>query len=233
MSGAGFPPAVLFDLDGTLLDSAPDFVATCTALLAERGRAPVDAQRLRPVVSKGARAMLSVAFPELDAAARDALVPGFLKDYEARIGQHARLFEGVPAMLDALDAAGTVWGIVTNKPEYLARLILPQQGWQQRCAVLVGGDTLAERKPHPLPLLYAAQALAVAAPDCVYVGDDERDIQAARAAGMPSVAALWGYRLDEDDPARWQADCQVDDPACLGVPANWPRTPSTPWPSRP
>ena len=115
-------------------------------------------------------------------------------------------------MLAALDAAGTVWGIVTNKPEYLARLIVPQYGWQQRCAVLVGGDSLAERKPHPLPLLHAAQAIAVAAEDCVYVGDDERDIIAARAAAMPSVAALWGYRLHSDDP--WP-----------GRPTCWSRTP--------
>ncbi len=98
--------------------------------------------------------MVSAAFPELDVAARDALME-FLQRYEALIGQHAVLFDGVAGMLAALDEAGTVWGIVTNKPEYLARLILPQHGWQQRCAVLVGGDSLAERKPHPLPLLRA------------------------------------------------------------------------------
>ncbi|HBP02817.1 MAG TPA: phosphoglycolate phosphatase, partial [Stenotrophomonas sp.] len=147
MTAARFPRAVLFDLDGTLLDSAPDFVATCDAMLAERGRAPIDPAALRPVVSKGSRAMVSAAFPELDVVARDALIPEFLQRYEALIGQHAVLFDGVAGMLAALDDAGTVWGIVTNKPEYLARLILPQHGWQQRCAVLVGGDSLAERKP--------------------------------------------------------------------------------------
>ena len=137
MTAARFPRAVLFDLDGTLLDSAPDFVATCNAMLAERGRAPIDPAVLRPVVSKGSRAMVGAAFPDLDAAARDALIPEFLQRYEALIGQHAVLFDGVAGMLAALDDAGTVWGIVTNKPEYLARLILPQHGWQQRCAVLV------------------------------------------------------------------------------------------------
>lgn len=222
MTTVAFPRAVLFDLDGTLLDSAPDFVATCNAMLSMRDRAPVDAVQLRTVVSKGARAMLSVAFPECDAADRDALVPEFLQRYEALIGQHAVLFDGVAGMLDALDGAGTKWGIVTNKPEYLARLILPQQGWQQRSAVLVGGDTLAERKPHPLPLLHAARIMGVAPADCVYVGDDERDIIAARAAAMPSVAALWGYRLESDDPLAWQADVLAESAAQLGKASGWP-----------
>ncbi|KAG0753910.1 hypothetical protein G6F22_021247 [Rhizopus arrhizus] len=131
-------------------------------------------------------------------------------------------------MLAALDEAGTVWGIVTNKPEYLARLILPQYGWQQRCAVLVGGDTLAERKPHPLPLLHAAQAIGIAAEDCVYVGDDERDILAARAAAMPSVAALWGYRLHSDDPLAWQADVLVENAGLLQLASLWPTRPAAP-----
>ena len=230
MTSARFPRAVLFDLDGTLLDSAPDFVATCNAMLAERGRAAIDPAQLRPVV-QGSRAMVGAAFPDLDAAARDALIPEFLQRYEALIGQHAVLFDGVAGMLAALDEAGTVWGIVTNKPEYLARLILPQQGWQQRCAVLVGGDSLAERKPHPLPLLHAAQAIGMAAEDCVYVGDDERDIIAARAAAMPSVAALWGYRLQSDDPLAWQADVLVENAELLQLASLWP-TGRQPRPSR-
>ncbi len=228
MSATRFPRAVLFDLDGTLLDSAPDFVATSNAMLAARGHAPVTLQRLRPVVSKGARAMLSATFPGLPDNERDALVPEFLQRYQALIGQHAVLFEGVAGMLQALETVGARWGIVTNKPEYLARLILPQQQWQQRCAVLVGGDTLAERKPHPLPLLHAAQAMGVDAAQCVYVGDDERDIQAARAAGMPSVAALWGYRLDDDDPVSWQADAMVADPTQLQQADCWPTPPASP-----
>lgn len=228
MTPAAYPRAVLFDLDGTLLDSAPDFVATLDAMLGERGRAPIDPMVLRPVVSKGSRAMVSAAFPELSTDERDALIPEFLQRYEALIGQHAVLFDGVAGMLAALDAAGTIWGIVTNKPEYLARLIVPQHGWQQRCAVLVGGDTLAERKPHPLPLLHAAQAIGIAAGDCVYVGDDERDILAARAANMPSVAALWGYRLHSDDPLAWQADVVVENAELLQLASLWPTRPAAP-----
>ncbi len=217
-----FPRCVLFDLDGTLLDSAPDFVATCNAMLAARGRAPVDPAQLRPVVSKGSRAMVGAAFPDLDANAREALIPEFLQRYEALIGKHAVLFDGVVELLAALEADGARWGIITNKPEYLARLILPQHGWQARCAVLIGGDSLAERKPHPLPLLHGASLLGMAPAQCVYVGDDERDIIAARAAGMVSVAALWGYRLAADVPQAWQADVLVDDPADLQRPGAWP-----------
>jgi phosphoglycolate phosphatase len=228
MTAVRFPPAALFDLDGTLLDSAPDFVATAADMLAARGRPPISLEVLRPVVSKGSRAMLAAAFPDLPGDQRDALIPEFLQRYEALIGQHARLFDGVAGMLAALDAAGVRWGIVTNKPEYLAQLILPQHGWQARCAVLVGGDSLPERKPHPLPLLHAAQAIGIEPSQCVYVGDDERDIIAARAAGMPSVAALWGYRLAHDDPASWNADVVLDDAHSLQQASQWPTLPALP-----
>nr|WP_228114452.1 phosphoglycolate phosphatase [Stenotrophomonas sp. MYb238] len=212
----------MFDLDGTLLDTALDFVVTANAMRQARGMDALNEQRLRPVVSKGSRAMLAVAFPHMAESERHALVPEFLDVYQSLIGRHARLFDGVTDMLQALERAGSRWGIVTNKPEYLARLILPQLGWEQRCAVLIGGDTLAERKPHPLPLQVAAQRIGVAAQRCVYVGDDERDIQAARAAAMPSIAALWGYRPEGDDPLLWQADTMAATPAVLLEPAAWP-----------
>ena len=218
-----FPRLVLFDLDGTLLDSAPDMLAAINALRGERGEAPGTLDALRPHVSKGARAMIASAFPTLDADAREALVRPFLDAYEREIGLHGRPFDGIDQMLAALEADGARWGIVTNKPEYLARQVLPAFGWDARSAILVGGDTLAERKPHPLPLLHSAQALGVEPAHCAYVGDDERDIVAARAAGMPSVVALWGYRLDEDDPMAWQGDVMADTPHGLTDPLAWPR----------
>ena len=220
---ARFPAGALFDLDGTLLDSAPDMLATVNRMLASRDRPPLTLSDIRPVVSRGARAMASVAFPELDTDGVSALVPEFLAVYAEELGRHSVLFDGVEAMLAALEAAGTPWGIVTNKPEYLAARILPQLGWQDRCAVLIGGDTLAERKPHPLPLLHAADAIGVAPANCVYVGDDARDIAAARAAGMPCVVALWGYRLDDDDPVAWQGDVMLDAVQALVEPAGWPQ----------
>ena len=217
-----FPRGVLFDLDGTLLDSAPDMAATVNRMRAARGMPPMPLDNLRPHVSRGARAMSAAALPQLGGAVDADIVREFLDLYAEELGRHSRPFDGVEAMLAALEADGVRWGIVTNKPEYLAREIVPQLGWSSRCAVLVGGDTLAERKPHPLPLLHAAEAIGIAAADCAYVGDDERDIAAARAAGMRSVVALWGYRLHDDDPVAWQGDTMIQAPGDLRDPAAWP-----------
>ena len=222
MSASRFPRIALFDLDGTLLDSAPDMVAAVNVLLTRRGRAAMSLPLLRPYVSKGSRAMLGAAFPDVEPAVREGMVQEFLDTYETELGRHGAPFPGVEAMLAALEADGVRWGIVTNKPEYLAVQLVPMLGWSERCAVLIGGDTLAERKPHPLPLLHAAEVLGAAPEACVYVGDDERDIVAARAAGMPSIVALWGYRLDGDDPLRWQGDVMVEDPHHLLDAARWP-----------
>lgn len=217
-----FPQAVLFDLDGTLVDSAPDFIAVINRMRADRGHGPMALGELRPVVSKGSRAMLAAAFPDVGANEREAWVQEFLDRYEAELGLHGKPFDGVERMLAALEAHGTPWGIVTNKPEYLARKLMPLLDWESRCAVLIGGDTLPVRKPDPLPLLHAVGSMGVAASDCVYVGDDERDILAARAAGMPSVVALWGYRLHEDDPFAWQGDVLVHEPRELCEATAWP-----------
>ena len=222
MTASGFPRAALFDLDGTLLDSAPDMLATANRMRASRGVGAMTLDVLRPHVSKGARAMLAAAFPEMEQGSREALVPEFLAIYQEELGRHSLLFDGVADMLEALEQAGSVWGIVTNKPEYLARDILPQLGWESRCAVLIGGDTLAEKKPHPLPLQVASERIGIAIADCVYVGDDERDIQSARAAGMPSIAALWGYRQAHEEPALWLADVMVEWPVTLVEPSAWP-----------
>ena len=217
-----FPKLALFDLDGTLLDSAPDFVATLSILRARHGLPPLAPERIRPHVSRGARAMILAAFPDHDDAAREALVQPFLDIYRGELSKHGAPFEGVEAMLMAIEDAGCRWGIVTNKPEALARALMPLLGWESRCAVLVGGDTLPTRKPDPAPLLHAARLAGVDPADCAYVGDDARDIVAAQAAGMPSVVALWGYRLDDDDPVAWQGDVMVDTAEDLLAPARWP-----------
>jgi phosphoglycolate phosphatase len=217
-----FPELVLFDLDGTLLDSAPDFVATVNVLRAERDHPPLPVALLRPHVSRGARAMVTAAFPDLGDAAVQALIPRFLEVYATELARHGQAFDGVETLLGAIESAGCRWGIVTNKPEYLAARLLPLLGWDARCAILIGGDTLPVRKPEPLPLLHAARELRVGIADCAYVGDDQRDIDAARAAGMTSIVALWGYRLDDDDPSTWGGDRMIDTPMQLLDPANWP-----------
>jgi len=218
-----FPAVALFDLDGTLLDSAPDMLATVNAMRAARGIAPMPLHALRPFVSRGARAMSSVAFPDWDAEAVAAAVPEFLQVYAGELGKHGQPFDGIDAMLDALEAAGSRWGIVTNKPEGLARDLLPILGWHARHGVLIGGDSLAERKPHPLPLLHAAEVMGARPEDCVYVGDDARDIAAARAAGMRSIVAMWGYRVPDDDPVAWGGDLLVDHPSDLVEAGSWPQ----------
>lgn len=225
MPATPFPKAVLFDLDGTLLDSAPDMLAAVNAMRAARDLSGMPLDALRPHVSKGARAMVAAAFPDIDAATREEWIPEFLDHYQRELGRHGAPFDGIEAMLAAIEGAGSIWGIVTNKPEYLARQLIPLLGWEQRCAVLIGGDTLARRKPDPLPLTVAAERMGIAPQQCIYVGDDERDILAARAAGMPSVVALWGYRLSEDDPFAWQGDVMVDAPSVLVAAEAWPATP--------
>jgi phosphoglycolate phosphatase len=220
---AGFPKAVLFDLDGTLLDSAPDMLATVNGMRARRGMGPMTLAALRPHVSKGARAMAAAAFPDVDAAQREAWIPEFLEHYRHELGRHGAPFSGIEDVLGAIEQAGSRWGIVTNKPESLAVALMPLLGWQTRCAVLIGGDSLPARKPDPLPLRVAAERMGLRESDCVYVGDDERDIAAARAAGMRSVVAQWGYRLDGDDPVARQGDVMLDAPRDLLDPAIWGR----------
>ena len=218
-----FPEGVLFDLDGTLLDSAPDMLAVVNAMRLQRDLPEMTLAGIRSHVSRGGRAMITAAFPEWGEDEVLAQVPEFLGIYQRIQGTHGAAFAGIQPLLQALQAGGTRWGIVTNKPEYLARELVPKFDWMQASGVLVGGDSLPEKKPHPLPLLHAAQALQVDPARCVYVGDDLRDIQAARAAGMRSIAALWGYRLDHDDPRHWGADLLVQAPADLLEPDAWPQ----------
>jgi len=211
-------PLVLFDLDGTLVDSAVDLLNALNTLAAREGHAPATLEAIRPVVSKGARAMLAVAFADLDEDAREALRQPFLDTYAAAISAHSTPFDGVEPVLAAIEAAGARWGIVSNKPHYLAVDVVAAMGWNARCAVLLGGDSLPRRKPDPDQLFAAADALQISPSECVYVGDDERDIVAAQRAGMKSVAALWGYRLDHEDPQTWAADVMVELPAGLLAP---------------
>ncbi|GMV30645.1 MAG: phosphoglycolate phosphatase [Rhodanobacteraceae bacterium] len=197
--------AVLFDLDGTLVDSAPDLVAAMQRLCREMARAEPDADAVRNVVSKGGRAMLRRGLPGLEDHQYEELLPRFLDIYATDIAALSRPYDGVEALIAAIEARGGRWGVVTNKPGWLARPLLERLGWARRSAALVSGDCLAVRKPDPAPVLRACELAGVAPQRCVYVGDDRRDIEAGRAAGLVTVAAAWGY-LDGEDPRAWQAD---------------------------
>ena len=218
-----FPRLVLFDLDATLLDSAPAIHATVSRMRAARAQAPMALADLRPHVSRGSRAMSAAASPELGGDVSAEMIREFLDIYEQELGRSSVLFDGAPELPTATETEGARWGSITNKPEYLAQQVMPQLGWDTRSAILLGGDTLAERKPHPLPLLHAAEQLGVAIGDCVYIGDDQRDIDAARAAGMRSVVALWGYRGEGECPDGWGADALAATVVELTTPAFWAR----------
>jgi phosphoglycolate phosphatase len=207
--------ALLLDLDGTLLDTAPDMGGALNRLRLEHGREPLPAERIRPVVSHGAVKLVALGFPEATGQEFERLRLRFLELYAAHLSEGTRLFPGFEAVLATLEARDTPWGIVTNKPGWLTRPLLEALGLGRRAACAVSGDTVAERKPHPLPLLHAAGLLGVAAERCVYVGDAERDIQAGRAAGMTTVVAAYGYLSVDDDPHSWQPDGIVEVPGDL------------------
>ncbi|UXI70036.1 phosphoglycolate phosphatase [Tahibacter amnicola] len=197
--------AVLFDLDGTLVDSAPDLIHAIQRLCVALEQPAADAEAVRAVVSKGGRAMLQKGLPHYDPDQREALLERFLAMYAENIAEHSRPYAGVESLLRAIEQRGARWGIVTNKPGWLARPLVQQLGWSARAASLVSGDCLPVKKPDPAPVLHACELAGVRPERCAYVGDDLRDIEAGRSAGMLTVAAAWGY-LNGEDPATWAAD---------------------------
>jgi phosphoglycolate phosphatase len=207
--------AVLFDLDGTVLDTAPDMHGAMNALLLERGRMPLPYAAVRPFVSHGAKGVLSQGFADLGPAEFAGLTQRFLEIYRANLSTETRLFPGMERVLDALDARGLRAGIVTNKAAWLTDPLLEQLGLRGRFACVVSGDTLAHAKPHPAPLLHAAGLAGVRPSECVYVGDAERDVQAAHAAGMPAIVALYGYLGATDAPRAWGGDHHLGAPLDL------------------
>ncbi|CAM4075717.1 phosphoglycolate phosphatase [Roseateles saccharophilus] len=206
--------AVLFDLDGTLIDSAADLAAAANAMRADRGLQALPLTQYRPHGGSGARGMLSQAFGVAPGhATYDELRREFLDRYELLMHDSTRLFDGIEAELGALAEAGLAWGVVTNKAERFALPLVAALGL--RAAAVVGGDTTAHTKPHPAPLLEAARRLGVAPAACLYVGDDERDILAGRAAGMATAVAAWGYLGQQGEFRHWQADLELAVPGVL------------------
>ncbi|MBC7489611.1 MAG: HAD-IA family hydrolase [Glaciimonas sp.] len=208
------PRAILFDLDGTLADTAPDLAAAINYIQRERGLPITPYYTLRPFASAGAYGLISIAFglkPGDDEY--EALRIAFLDNYAAALVIKSSLFEGVPALLQDLDQRRLTWGIVTNKAARFTDLLVPQIGLE-KAGCIISGDTTAHTKPHPAPLIEAARRLCLKPQECWYVGDDLRDIQAGRAAGMPAVAAAWGY-CGHTEPVSWEADALANTPSEL------------------
>lgn len=202
---------MLFDLDGTLVDTAPDMIGTVNDLRVEHGLATLPADVLRPHVSHGAVAMIRASFDLTDEhPGFELLRQTFLSHYASRLADESRPFPGILDVLNSLEQQQRPWGVVTNKPSYLTDPLLEQLGLSDRAAVVISGDTLARAKPDPLPLTTACQRIQLAPADVLYIGDAERDIQAAKAAGNPSCLARFGYLGADDRPDEWDADRAIN-----------------------
>jgi 2-phosphoglycolate phosphatase len=209
--------AVLFDLDGTLLDTAPDFIVVLNAMLTDRGRTALPADEIRAVVSNGARALVALAFGGVPGDAEfEALNVELRERYSRHLAVHTHLFPGLDAVLQRLESVGVPWGIVTNKPSIYTLPILDALALRARCASVVCPDQVTHTKPHPEPMYKACAEIGVDAADCIYVGDHERDIAAGRNAGMVTVVAGWGYIGENENPRDWQPDYIIDSTRELG-----------------
>jgi 2-phosphoglycolate phosphatase len=208
--------AVLFDLDGTLIDSAPDLGAAADKMRLDRGLPSLPLEQYRPMAGAGARGMLGIAF---GLTPQDPTFPDlreeFFRNYERAMTERTRIFDGVPELIAALAQRGLPWGVVTNKSMRFTAPLTRCMPLFATAGAVVGGDTTAHAKPHPAPLLEAARQLGLEPAGCIYVGDDERDVQAGRAAGMPTVAATYGYLGRNAEVLHWGADALIAEPLAL------------------
>jgi phosphoglycolate phosphatase len=210
--------AVLFDLDGTLVDTAPDFIGVLNRQLLAHGRSVLPGEKIRATVSQGARSVVALGFADrvnIDSPEFEALRQEFLQSYLNHIADESVLFPDMDILLTALEARGTPWGIVTNKNSMFATPLLRALHLDTRCKVMICPDMVNHTKPHPEPMLKAAHMLSIKPENCVYVGDHRRDIEAGRNAGMMTVAVSYGYILESESAADWQADYLVNSVAEL------------------
>ena len=207
---------VLFDLDGTLADTAPDLADALNTVLINNGKDALPFEQIRPVVSHGGMALVRLGFDiEPEHPEFEPLRQQLLQIYASSIANKTRLFPGMTKLLNSIESAGMNWGVVTNKPAWLTEPLLDALQLSQRAVSIVSGDTLTERKPHPSPLLYACEQAGSQGFECVYVGDAERDIVAGNKAGMKTIVALFGYIGTEDRPDTWGADALLESPQAI------------------
>jgi N-acetyl-D-muramate 6-phosphate phosphatase len=206
--------AVLFDLDGTLVDTAPDLAFALNSLLLEQGQEPLPYEDIRPAASHGSIALLKLGF---DLSPQDdnfkSLQQRFIELYQDNIDRETALFEGMEEVITKLEANNISWGIITNKPAFLTDPLVAKLGLAERAACVVSGDTTAHSKPHPAPMLHACDLINHDPHDCLYIGDAKRDIEAGKNARMKTITARWGYLSEHDKPENWQADAIIDHPS--------------------
>ena len=206
--------AVLFDLDGTLVDTAPDLAYALNTLLNEHGFAELPYKQIRPVASHGAAGLLNLGFNiQPDHESYGDFQQRLLTIYADNIARESGLFEGMSEVLHQLDKQGITWGIVTNKPARFTEPLMEELGLSERAACIISGDTTPFSKPHPAPMLKALELLECQAEHCIYIGDAERDIHAGKSVDMPTILARYGYLSEEDKLADWQADAIIDHPS--------------------
>ena len=211
--------SILFDLDGTLADTAPDLALALNAVLEQHSRAALPYEVIRPVASHGGIALIELGFKITPEAPEfEQLRQEFLDHYRDHICQKTALFEGMEQVLQHIESSNMNWGIVTNKPAFLTDPLIAALGLDSRAACIISGDTANNRKPHPEPMLLACQQAGSSPDECLYVGDAQRDIEAGQHAGMLTAVANWGYIGHDDKPDKWGADLHFDQPADL---MNW------------
>ena len=207
---------ILFDLDGTLLDTAPDLADALNTVLVENQRSPLPLDDIRPAVSHGGVALVRLGFNmERSNPAFEDLRERLLEVYRENISRRTQPFPGISELLDNIEQRGLNWGIVTNKPGWLTEPLLQDLDLFNRAACVVSGDTLDERKPHPAPMLHASRLANSRPEQCVYIGDAQRDIEAGNNAGMQTLVALFGYLQEEDEPHTWNANSMINQPQDL------------------
>ena len=207
---------ILFDLDGTLLDTAPDLAEALNTVLTENRHDPLPFESIRPVVSHGGMALIQLGFGlERSDPTFEPLRQRLLDVYRDNLSRHTTPFPGIGELLDTIEQRGINWGIVTNKPAWLTEPLLKDLNLFDRAICVISGDTLDERKPHPAPMLYACELAGCKPEQCVYIGDARRDIEAGNNAGMHTLTALFGYIQEDDTPGTWEADGMINMPLDL------------------
>ncbi len=206
--------AILFDLDGTLADTAPDLAAALNHTLKQHGRKMLSLEQIKPAVSHGGAALIRLGFNlEPEDSGFEPLRQELLATYRTNIGRQTTLFPGMPELLEQLEQNGLSWGVVTNKPAWLTDPLMQHLGLTQRAGSIVSGDTTSHSKPHPEPILHACREIGSNPAECIYIGDAKRDIEAGKNAGTTTLVAMFGYLGADDHPTEWQADGQIKQPA--------------------